>query len=105
MSKPVIHAPPDRPLEEAARKMIDKKIGCLPVVDGDRLIGIITETDIFTALAKVLGGGHPSVGTFRGKRPDCIAITMRVDNLSRDHLLNIMKAENIDVLNLWEPTK
>jgi CBS domain-containing protein len=26
--------------------MMDKKIGCLPVVDGDRLIGMVTETDM-----------------------------------------------------------
>jgi CBS domain-containing protein len=31
---------------EAVRLMLDKKIGCLPVVEDDRLVGLITETDI-----------------------------------------------------------
>lgn len=36
---------PDLPLAEAARIMLDKKIGCLPVVEGGRLVGILTESD------------------------------------------------------------
>jgi acetoin utilization protein AcuB len=34
------------PIEETVRIMIEHKIGCLPVMDGEKLIGIITETDI-----------------------------------------------------------
>ncbi len=41
---------PDLPLPEAARIMLDKKIGCLPVVENDRLVGILTESD-FVRLA------------------------------------------------------
>jgi CBS domain-containing protein len=33
-------------ITEAARLMIEQKIGCLPVVEGHTLVGIITETDI-----------------------------------------------------------
>jgi CBS domain-containing protein len=36
---------PDEPVARAARKMLDEKIGCLPVVEGDRLVGILTESD------------------------------------------------------------
>lgn len=36
---------PDLPLPEAARIMLDKKIGCLPVVEGGKLVGILTESD------------------------------------------------------------
>ena len=32
--------------------MVEKQIGCLPVVDDDRLIGIITETDILRYVAE-----------------------------------------------------
>ncbi len=32
--------------------MVEKQIGCLPVVEGDRLIGIITETDILRYVAE-----------------------------------------------------
>ncbi len=45
----------DTPLEEAARIMADNKIGGLPVMDGDKLAGIITETDIFKILVELLG--------------------------------------------------
>ncbi|MBI5343589.1 MAG: CBS domain-containing protein, partial [Deltaproteobacteria bacterium] len=34
------------PIEEAALIMREKKIGCLPVVEEGRLVGILTETDI-----------------------------------------------------------
>jgi acetoin utilization protein AcuB len=43
-------------MEEAARIMVARKIGCLPVMEGERLLGIITETDIFKTLVEVLGG-------------------------------------------------
>jgi acetoin utilization protein AcuB len=46
---------PDIPLEEAARIMADNKIGGLPVMDGDELVGIITETDIFKVFLEMLG--------------------------------------------------
>jgi CBS domain-containing protein len=36
---------PDAPIGEAARLMLEHKIGCLLVVDGDRLVGILTESD------------------------------------------------------------
>ena len=41
---------PDTPLAEAARLMLERKIGCLPVVERGRLIGILTESD-FVRLA------------------------------------------------------
>jgi acetoin utilization protein AcuB len=46
---------PDAPLEEAAVIMRAHKIGALPVVRGDALVGIITESDIFDAFATLLG--------------------------------------------------
>jgi CBS domain-containing protein len=41
---------PDAPLAEAARRMLERKLGCLPVVEAGKLVGIITESD-FVALA------------------------------------------------------
>jgi CBS domain-containing protein len=37
---------PDKTLEEAARKMRDLDVGCLPVGENDRLVGMITDRDI-----------------------------------------------------------
>ncbi|MGH8641535.1 MAG: CBS domain-containing protein [Burkholderiales bacterium] len=46
MSAELYTASPDMPVAEAAREMIERKIGCLPVVDGEKLVGIMTETDL-----------------------------------------------------------
>jgi acetoin utilization protein AcuB len=61
MTQSVITTSPDTPLEEAARILRDRKIGALPVVSGSRLVGMITESDIFKALINLLQGN----GTFR----------------------------------------
>jgi CBS domain-containing protein len=46
MSAELYTTTPDTPVGEAARLMIERKIGCLPVVDGEKLVGIVTETDL-----------------------------------------------------------
>jgi CBS domain-containing protein len=46
MTEEVFTISSDASIKEAARQMMEKKIGCLPVLEGDRLIGIITETDM-----------------------------------------------------------
>ncbi len=56
MVSPALTVEPDYPLEEAARLMVDHKIGSLPVVESGQLIGIITETDIFKQFVEILGG-------------------------------------------------
>lgn len=58
MSSPVFTVLEQCPLEEAASIMLEKRIGCLPVMRDNKLVGIITETDIFRALVEVLGGGQ-----------------------------------------------
>jgi acetoin utilization protein AcuB len=45
---------PDTPVIDAARQMRDHKIGGLPVMDGNELVGIVTETDLLDALIKLL---------------------------------------------------
>jgi CBS-domain-containing membrane protein len=37
---------PDATIQEAAKRMREKKIGCLPVVEGNKLVGIISEYDL-----------------------------------------------------------
>jgi len=51
MSAPPVVIGPDDSVEDAARSMAEKKIGCLPVVDGDELLGLITETDVLRYFA------------------------------------------------------
>ncbi len=54
MSKPVVTVTPRTPLSEAARLMQERKIGALPVVDAERLVGILTESDLLDTLVDVL---------------------------------------------------
>ena len=44
---------PDAPVQEAAKLMRERKIGCLPVVTDGRLIGIITESDLLRIVAQL----------------------------------------------------
>lgn len=52
MTKAVITVGPRHDARAAARLMLDHKIGGLPVVDGRRLVGIVTETDLVRAFAE-----------------------------------------------------
>jgi acetoin utilization protein AcuB len=55
MTKKVITVLEDTPIEEAARIMADNKIGGLPVLRGDEIVGIITETDLFKIFLELMG--------------------------------------------------
>ncbi len=57
MSEPPVSISPDAPVQSAAALMADRKIGCLPVVESEKLIGIVTETDLlhhFAALPSIV---------------------------------------------------
>lgn len=53
MSDPPITIAPHASVKEAARLMMEKKIGCLPVLEGPRLVGIVTETDMLKLVAEM----------------------------------------------------
>ncbi|HXX94374.1 MAG TPA: CBS domain-containing protein [Planctomycetota bacterium] len=55
MTRSVQTVEPDDPLERAARIMLEKGIAGLPVVEGERVIGMITESDIFSAFTRIMG--------------------------------------------------
>lgn len=55
MTKDPLTISPDALLEEAATLMRDHFVSFLPVVDNDRLVGIITESDIFDSFIELLG--------------------------------------------------
>jgi acetoin utilization protein AcuB len=61
MTTKVIVVEEECPLEEAALVMAEHKIGCLPVVHGQRLVGIITETDLFNLFTEQLGARSTGV--------------------------------------------
>ena len=52
MATEVVTTSPDTSLIEAARLLTERKIGCLPVVDNGRLVGILTEGDFVALVAR-----------------------------------------------------
>ncbi|HCC36781.1 MAG TPA: hypothetical protein DEQ14_03725 [Treponema sp.] len=58
MEKNVITVSEDEVIEEAARIMADKGIGCLPVMNSSLLAGIITDTDLFHVFINAFGARH-----------------------------------------------
>lgn len=66
---------PKTPVLEAARIVLDHKFGCLPVVDGARLVGIVTEVDFMRVLVEGL--------SFRREREDTDEIALRHERALR----------------------
>lgn len=61
MTASVLTTSSDVPIEDAATIMRDRKIGALPVMRQDRLVGLITESDIFRAFISILQGDSNSI--------------------------------------------
>ncbi len=61
MTEDLITVDAEAPLEEAARIMIDNQVGGLPVMEGGKLVGIITETDIFKTILEMLGARETGI--------------------------------------------
>lgn len=80
MTRAVVTIAPMFPVEEAARIMVTKKISALPVTEADRLVGIVTETDVLGLFVTAMGAGEPSsrldvtVGAERSALAEIVAI-------------------------------
>jgi acetoin utilization protein AcuB len=61
MTPKVLTVSIDTPIEEAARMMVDNKVGGLPVMDGKELVGMITESDLFKILLELMGARESGV--------------------------------------------
>src|SRR5262249_27731113 len=66
MSSPPVSVRADDELETAARLMVVRKIGSLPLVDGGRVVGIITETDLLRQIVRAE----------EARTPECEAIVV-----------------------------
>lgn len=53
MGDPPITIAPHASVREAARLMMEKKIGCLPVLEGPQLVGLVTETDMLKLIVEM----------------------------------------------------
>jgi len=132
MTKRVITVGEDCPLEEAARIMVDHKIGSLPVVRDRQVVGIITETDIFRTMAEALGGREKglriamrvpevkgelakvaaqvaelggniiSIATFLGSDAQHRDITMKVQGAKREDLVTALEKNGVRIIDVRE---
>lgn len=83
--------PPDVDIEEAARLLITRKIGCLPVVDRGRVVGIITETDILGLVTEIMGLLGPSsrIDIALGRDPQALERTSRIIRRHHGRIISI----------------
>ena len=61
MTKNVLTINENTPIEEAARIMVDNKVGGLPVMSDNKLVGVITESDLFKILLELMGARENGV--------------------------------------------
>jgi acetoin utilization protein AcuB len=98
MAKKVITVDEDCPIEDAARLMRDNEIGGLPVMRGDDIVGIITESDLFDVFLELLMAQEEGVRVtllapyFKGSMAQISAAI--TDKGGLIHSLNAFVAEN-----------
>src|SRR4030066_906243 len=86
---------PDTLIEEAAQLMHNYKIGCLPVVEGEKLYGIFTETDALNHLVDIFGLKQ------KGTRLT-LALADKPGNMLG--ILEIFKKHNINIISIVTPS-
>jgi len=59
MARDVVTARPDDPIDGAANTMRERGINCLPVLEDDELVGIVTSSDVLESLVFMLGAHEP----------------------------------------------
>jgi len=132
MKKDIVTVTEDTPVEDAARIMVDRKIGSLLVVRDGQLVGIITESDLFKLFQELLGarkkgvrltillpevrgtlakittaiaqkGGYiHALGTFLGEDPTNFLLTMKVADVPKDTLVDTLKPLALEIIDVRE---
>ena len=132
MSRDVVTITEYTALEEAARIMADHKISGLPVMRGGKLVGIITETDLFKIFLELLGarekgvrltmlipeepgmlasltgeiaamgGNILALGTFMGEDPTNRMVTVKVADIPSGKLVAVMEALGMEIVDVRE---
>lgn len=132
MSSDVITVTEYTALEEAARIMADRKVSSLPVMRDGRLVGIITETDLFNIFLELLGARVPglrltmlvpeeqgmlasvtgeialmggniiAMSTFMGEDPTNRLLTIKVSGIPEEKLVAVMEALGLEIVDVRE---
>jgi acetoin utilization protein AcuB len=132
MTRDVVTVTEYTALEEAARIMADHKISSLPVMRNGRLVGIITETDLFWIFLELLGareegvrltmlvpeekgilasltgeiasmgGNILALSTFTGEDPTNRMVTVKVAGVPSEKLAAIMEALGMEIVDVRE---
>jgi len=135
MTKKVLIVSEDTPIEEAARIMADNKIGGLPVMRGNNLVGIITETDLFKIFLELMGarymgvratvliheergqlaklsqtianagGNFVAFGMFQGEVPTNRLVTFKVDGIDKEQLKAVLEPIVESVVDIRDNSK
>jgi acetoin utilization protein AcuB len=79
---------PDRTVEWAAKIITDHKIGCLPVIEDDVIVGILTETDLLRHMQFMLGLNQPSVRVTL-RMPDRMGEFAKIARVLADNRLGV----------------
>jgi len=112
--------------------MADQNISSLPVMRNDKLVGIITETDLFMIFLELLGAREPGIrltmlvpeekgvlasvtneiagmggnilalSTFRGEDPTNRMVTVKVADVATEKLVAIMEALGMEIVDVRE---
>src|SRR4028119_1252122 len=91
MAREVVTARPDDPIDTAANTMREERINCLPVVEGDDLVGIVTSSDVMESLVYLLGA-HESGSRMEVVVPDRPGTLAGVAGLIGELGINIASA-------------
>jgi len=130
MTKKVLTIDENIPIEEAARIMADNKIGGMPVMRGSKVVGIITETDLFKILLELMGarqkgvratlmieekpgqlakisqliaehgGNFIAFGQFMGEDPSTRTVTIKVEGLEEKDVKQLLETTGGKIVDI-----
>ena len=86
---------PDTLIEEAIQLMHDNKIGCLPILEGEKIFGIVTETDMLAFLVDIFGYHQ------KGSR---LTIALEDKPGTMLGILEIFKKHNVNIISIVTPS-
>ena len=130
MTKKVLTVQEDIPIEDAAKLMVDTKIGGMPVMRGKEIVGMITETDLFKVFLEMMGARHMgvrvsylmvnrageiaklskvlyenggnilSLGTFAGETPSNVLVTMKLEGIELETLRILLEPLVVEIQDI-----